>query len=215
VKTRLTFLLLGAAAACGGSKTTTVSNTTNTTSTGGLPPAYAAVFQAKELSFPAELTVSEYGDTGPVKQTTKGTVKCVISDVKPSDLGGQSMTLACTSELEMPGAVDGTYVGTGDGLWRIGEGPDGKLDPTLRLLPAKPAAGRVEHKDPAPGMDAGMAYVVEANGADWCATEASWGGDEGGFTLCFREGAGIVGGHSYFAGGSSRDLYFGDVKHAE
>lgn len=209
---RVSAVLLSLLAACGGGQRASAPASNHSTATPGeLPPAYAGLFVARELSFPAELVISMYGDHGPEQTSTKGTVACTISDVR-AVADGKAMTLACSSALDLPDSPAGTYVGTSQGLWRVTDGDVTKLDPARRLLPAQPVAARIEHKDPDPDMEAGDAIIVEAHGKDWCVTLASFGGDEGGWTMCVREGAGLVGGHGYFAGGSSRDLYFGDVK---
>jgi hypothetical protein len=195
--------------ACGGGAATTGTGNTaepGSGGAGGLPAAYAGLFEAKTLTFPAEYVTSMDGQT----DKSAGTVTCVISEVKDRAAGGKTAQLECSSDLNMPATPSGTYVGTAEGLWHVDDA-DAALDPQRRLLGATPAEGRSEIKGEDPDMESGEAYSVSAHAGGWCAAYGGWGGDEGGWQLCFKDGA-IVGGSGFFAGGSTQDLYFGEVK---
>lgn len=61
------------------------------------------------------------------------------------------------------------------------------------------------------GLPAHFAGLFVAGGR--CVMVTSWGGDEGGgWQLCLKERSGIIGGHGFFAGGQTRDAYFGEVR---
>lgn len=178
-----------------------------------LPAIYAGLFVAAAKTFPAELVVSHTDVTGPVTDRQVGEVTCTIDDVQ-TIRGGKIAELACDG-IEMANLVSGTYVGTATGLWRVDgsfEGDITKLDREQVLLGATPAKAHTEHKDADSGIDSGSAILVEPHAGGWCVLVMSWGGDEGGWQLCLKEGSGVIGGHGFFAGGESRDAYFGDVR---
>jgi hypothetical protein len=197
--------------ACGGpspSKTPAAPANKNTDPS-GLPALYAGLFEnGKTWKLPAELVVSMDGQ----KTSEKGSVTCTVSEAH-AITGGKTAHLACEPDgVDAPDSPAGTYVGTPVGLWRVDEGFGGDatvLDPKKMLLAAAPKEGRVETKD-AENPDFGSAIVVKPHGGGWCVTSSSWSGDDGGWTLCLRDGA-VIGGGGYFGGGSTRDLYFGDV----
>lgn len=199
--------------ACGGTTGATVKNT-NPDPT-ALPPLYAGLFiEGKQWKLPAELISSGDDGSGTMKKSTdKGTVTCVVSAVTALDGGVKTADLSCNGEgIELPAAPSGTLVGTPKGLWQVDGVFDGNvagLDPKHMLFAATPKAGKIDTKDPENDCF-GSAISVAAHGASWCVTSSIWGGDEGGWTLCLRDGA-ITGGAGYFAGGSTRDAYFGDV----
>lgn len=202
-------LLLVTLAACGGSR----SPTTAAHPEGTLPAHYAALFVAGTKTFPGELVVSHTEESGPVTDKTPGEVTCTVSDVR-SIRGGTVAELACTG-LEMVNLVSGTYVGTPKGLWKVeGDfaGDVAKLDPASLLFGAVPAKARTERKDADSEIESGSATSVEPHAGGWCVMVTSWGGDEGGWQLCLKEGAGLTGGHGFFAGGETRDAYFGAVR---
>lgn len=195
--------------ACGGGAASTGTNNTadpGTGSSGGLPAAYAGLFEAKTLTFPAESVTSMDGQT----DKATGTVTCVISNVADRAEGGKTAQLDCTGDLEMPSSPSGTFVGTADGLWHLDDA-SAALDPQRRLIGATPAAAKTEIKGEDPDMESGEMISVEAHGGGWCIAYGGWGGDEGGWSMCLKDGA-LVGGSGYFAGGSTRDVYFGEVK---
>ncbi len=203
-------------AACGGSPTPVqpIANAGSAAPTGvTLPPHFARLFVAGEKTFPGELIVSHSEVSGPVTEKTPGEVTCTISDVR--DLRGGKVCVLHCSGLELIDQINGTYVGTERGLWKVdGELTDdvSKLDATDALFSTAPATAHVEHEDPDSGMDSGSARIVERHAGGWCVMVSSWGGDEGGWQLCLAEGVGIIGGHGFFAGGQSRDAYFGEVR---
>jgi hypothetical protein len=211
-------VLLVALAACGGSQAQpTPAPLGNQGSAApadvGLPALYAGLFVVGEKTFPGELVVSHNEVSGPVTEKTPGEVTCTVSDVQ-TIRGGKIAELTC-SGLELVDQITGTYVGTARGLWKVDgsfENDIAKLDPGQALLGAVPAKSHSERKDAGSDIDSGSAILVEPHAGGWCVLVMSWGGDEGGWQLCFKEGAGVIGGHGFFAGGESRDAYFGDVR---
>jgi hypothetical protein len=210
-------VVLLALAACGGphaSTTTGGAPLANRGTSASLPPLYAQLFVEGEKTFPAEKIVSHQGENGPETDRESGTITCTVSGVR-AITGGMVAEVACTGSLDLPSSPSGTYVGTATGLWRV-EGTDtpdvSQLGPEQMLFAAKPAKQRRETKDPGDDVDSGSAIIVEPHGSGWCVLVTSWGGDEGGWQLCLREGAGVIGGHGFFAGGETHDVYFGDVR---
>lgn len=209
---------LVALAGCGGSRSpTTAAPLGNQGSaapaTVELPAHFAGLFVAGEKTFPGERVTSHIEQSGPVTEKTPGEVTCTISDVQ-SIRGGKIAEIGC-SGLEMIDLISGTYVGTPNGLWKVDSEFDGdvaKLDPSRALFDTMPAAARSERKDTDSDIDSGNATIVEPHSGGWCVLVTSWGGDEGGWQLCVKAGAGIIGGHGFFAGGETRDSYFGDVR---
>jgi hypothetical protein len=197
--------------ACGGGvqHTENIGVKNKTADPSGLPALYAGLFEnGKSWKMPAELVSSMDGQTS----TDKGSVTCSISDAR-AIAGGRIAQLACETEgVEAPDSPAGTYVGTPAGLWRVDDGFEGdvtKLDPKKQLLAAQPKEDRVETKD-TENPDHGSAIIVKPHAGGWCVSSGSWGGDEGGWTLCLKDGA-VIGGAGFWAGGSTRDLYFGNV----
>lgn len=211
-------LLLVTLAACGGSHAPTtaaplVNGGSAALAEGRLPAHFAGLFVAGEKTFPGELVVSHTEESGPVTEKTPGEVTCTVSDVR-TIRGGKVAKLACNG-LEMVNLISGTYVGTPKGLWKLEgdfEGDVSKLDPARVLFGTVPAKARSERRDTDSEIEGGSAIIVEPHAGGWCVMDTSWGGDEGGWQLCVKEGAGIVGGHGFFAGGETRDAYFGAVR---
>ncbi|MBX3159343.1 MAG: hypothetical protein KF773_25460 [Deltaproteobacteria bacterium] len=202
----LSILLLSA---CGGSGAKPANVGNHKTDPSGLPALYAGLFETgKSWKLPAEYVTSMDGQTS----SAKGTMTCHVEEAR-AITGGKTARLACDPDgVEAPDSPAGTYVGTPAGLWRVDDAFDGdatKLDATKMLLAAAPKEGKVETKD-TENPDHGSAVIVKAHAGGWCASSGSWGGDEGGWTLCLRDGA-VIGGAGFWAGGSTRDLYFGDV----
>jgi hypothetical protein len=212
-------LALAAFTACGGPRpsTTTAGDpaSTNRGTAEPLPPLYAQLFIEGAKDFPAEKIVSSYGEHGPESEKEAGTITCTVSGVRAIK-GGKVAQLACEGTLSLPESPSGTYVGTAVGLWRADADEIGddiaKLDPKEMLFAATPKKQHLESKDADSEVDSGRAIIVEPHAGGWCALVTSWGGDEGGWQLCLRDGAGVIGGHGFFAGGESRDVYFGDVR---
>ncbi len=206
--------LLVLAAACGGPATpsTSIPNPPPASAAvPGLPPAYARLFVAGEKSFAAEVVTSSFGDHGPETEKTPGKVTCTISKVtRVKD--AHVANLSC-SGVEMIDGVSGTLVGTPTGLYRIDGTYDGRapLSEKELVLPAEPKADRREWKDASGEEGFGHAVIVEPHAGGWCAMNVSWGGDEAGWQLCVRERDGLIGGHAFFAGGMTKDAFFGEV----
>ena len=201
-------------AACGGSRspTTTAPAANQGSGAVSLPAHFAGLFVAGEKTFRGELVTSHHEESGPVTHKTPGEVTCTISNVQ-SVRSGKLAELACDG-IELVNQISGTYVGTPNGLWKVDGYEDGvtKLDPKQALFSAVPAKARAEHKDADSEIESGSAIIVEPHDGGWCVLATSWGGDEGGWQLCLKPGAGIIGGHGFFAGGESRDGYFGSVR---
>ncbi len=203
-------------AACGGSPSSTapIGNQGSAATTSvGLPAHFAGLFVAGEKTFPGELVTSHNDGNGPVTDKQPGEVTCTISDVR-SIRGGKVAQISC-SGMELVDQISGTFVGTAQGLWQVDgsfESDLSKLVPGDALLGAVPAKARTEQKGSDPDIESGSAIVVEPHAGGWCVLVTSWGGDEGGWQLCLKDGAGIIGGHGFFAGGQTRDAYFGDVR---
>ncbi len=203
---------------CGGSRTPVqpapLANAGSVAQTGiTLPAHFAALFVAGAKTFPGELIVSHSELSGPVSNKTPGEVTCTVSDVQDIR-GGKVCELQC-SGLELIDQINGTFVGTERGLWKVDSdfaNDVTTLAATDALFSTVPATAHAEHKDPDSGMDSGNAKIVERHAGGWCVMVTSWGGDEGGWQLCLEQGVGIIGGHGFFAGGQSRDAYFGDVR---
>lgn len=212
---RLRTLVLVVLAACGGprSSTTAAGGNQATAAEVSLPAHFAGLFVAGEKSFRGELVTSHQEESGPVTEKTPGEVTCTIRDVR-AIRGGKVAELACDG-IELVNQISGTFVGTPTGLWKVESGfadDVARLDPAQALFGAVPAKARTESKDTDPDMEGGSAIVVEPHGGGWCVLVTSWGGDEGGWQLCVQAGSGLIGGHGFFAGGESRDAYFGDVR---
>lgn len=205
-------LLVSALAACGGAaKPSTGPANTSSTSASTPPSAYAAVFAPANLSFEGEVRVTESTDTGPVTTRQALAVTCTIGDVD-TKAEYSVATLRCTATPEsFPQDPSGTLVGTPTGLYHVDsfDGDLTKLDDKHRLLPAEPEKDKREWPGEEEGF--GEAMIVDPHAGGWCASHAMWGGDEGGWTLCFHPDKGLVGGASFWAGGMSKDVYFGDV----
>ncbi|MDB4960311.1 MAG: hypothetical protein JWP01_310 [Myxococcales bacterium] len=215
---RLLGLAVLSLTACGGSRAVTSTGAPaieNRETSVALPPLYAQLFVESEKEFPAEKIVSHQGEHGPETEKESGTITCTVSGVRAIQ-GGKVAELACGGSPSLPSSPSGTYVGTATGLWRIDGGDVGddiaRLDPKQMLVAAKPTKQRRETKDPDGDVDSGSAIIVEPHAGGWCVLVTSWGGDEGGWQLCLREAAGVIGGHGFFAGGETHDVYFGDVR---
>jgi len=198
-----------ALAACGGSRSPAA--TTNARSTGELPALFAQLFVDSEKTFTGELVISHSEATGRVTDKTPGEVTCTISDVQTL-AGGARCELACEG-LELVDQINGTYVGSARGLWKVDASFDADvatLLPEDALFAAIPA--RAQSQTDGEDNRSGSAKIVEQHAGGWCAMVTSWGGDESGWQLCLEEGVGIIGGHGFFSGGQSRDAYFGDVR---
>jgi hypothetical protein len=174
----------------------------------GPPALFAEIFHAGATwTFSGETVNVE----GPDRSTDTGEVTCEITTASAIARGWLA-ELTC-SGMTYANLVDGTYVATIDGLWQV----DGAsftdisaLVPGEMLVAAVPTPIKRETRQH-DVIDAGDVWSAQANGASWCISHDSWGGDEGGWALCIEAGKGIVGGSGYFAGGFTHDTYFGAV----
>ena len=205
-------LALSLLAACGGgaAKPTTPTNTATTPSI--LPPAYAALFREASTTFKGELVRSEYGENGPESTKESAEVTCRIINVKVEATYSMADLICEPAGDGAPGTPTGTLVGTANGLYVVDafDGDLTKLSDKQLILHAQPKKDKREWKDDE-NPDFGSGIIIEPHAGGWCSTMAMWSGDDGGWTICVREGNGVIGGHSWFGGGMTKDLYFGDV----
>jgi hypothetical protein len=187
----------------------------------GIPSLYVALFEpGRTWRFPLVAEQRWNDGSGVQRKTTTGTVTCEVAH--PFELpGGWRAELECRPQAQDPDVLDmatngdlvsspsGTYVGTPDGLWEISRfGEDikndvGKLDPARRLLAASPAVQAPLRSDNT------SIEVTSVDGA-WCYTQTyDLDGSSAGWSLCFREGDGLVGGNSFMWGVDTRLAYFG------
>jgi hypothetical protein len=188
-----------------------------------LPPLYAALFEAGQTwTFPldAERRWDSGNGNGVERTTTAGTMTCTVTSAR-AIRGGRRAALACRPSVTDPEVLylettgdfvyspSGDYVGTEDGLWKIDRFTDfdddiATLDRKLMLMSADPAAR-------APGFDDGVSSVrVRRLGDDWCVTRMyDLDLAPAGWSLCFREGDGPVGGNEILQDSDSRLAHFG------
>ncbi len=182
---------------------------------------YAALFeQGKQWSFSAEVRLQSPSTEGqrPKIKTHHGTLVCEVKHVERS-LQAHVALVECDgpSIPQHPDTPAGTYVATADGLWRVEQVPRApddlaKLSPNDRLLARWPRAG--ERKvSPADSSDCEQWQKTHVFRDGFCVSEGTACGDEGGFTLCFSQSRGLIGGSAYFGGGSTYDLRYGDAPH--
>jgi hypothetical protein len=209
--------ILAAAAACGGapSKATTAGGDNDSVG-GGVPPLFAALFvDGKRFIYNVEITTSHWDESDPkadpdgnVTDTTTASMTCTVR-------GMQNFTSAVAVKLECDTTDDiaptGVYVATPDGLWRLDAFPmDDAAIATLpasdMVLPASPRAKEDSTEDP--GGEGGSMVAIQERDGGWCRTESSWSGDEAGTSVCFATGKGLVGGSSWWAGGSTKDIKY-------
>ncbi len=165
-----------------------------------LPPLFAKLFVlGAHWTFAAQ-TIDAMGEQ---RDVTKGEVTCEVSHVKVASHRA-SAELTCTG---MPHVdfVNGTYVATDDGLWRVDDADD-KLDPGAMLIAATPKAGKRTHHDPDGGDET---VLVKRHAGAWCFARMTAEGDEDGWMLCIDAKHGLVGGNGFVAGGETHDTYFG------
>ena len=217
--------LVLALAACGGKSGGSASNPG--TGTAGVPaPLYAALFvSGAQLRFATTHTSSHWDDQDPkadaqgnVKLTKQGTMSCIVDQVKRYPAGAIAARVTCDDDNSVPvgdSTPTGVYVATRAGLWRTADFPTDDaaitaLAPADMLIAATPAP-----KSETKNQDEGFGEKLDIErGADgtWCVSRTSWGGDEGGTKLCFREGDGLVAGAAFWAGGSSQELSYERVR---
>ena len=165
-----------------------------------------------DLSFACEIVRSEYTETGPMKASEVLVVACTVGEIETKP-AYSSATLHCSpsSSESFPDDPSGTLVGTPTGLYRVEtfDGDVSRLAEKHRLLSAKPTKEKREWAGSEEGFGETMSVAPHADG--WCASHAQWGGDESGWTLCFHPDKGVVGGASFWSGGMSQDMFFGDV----
>ncbi len=150
---------------------------------------------------------------GWVHTTRKGTMTCRVTRVARVGTA-QVAQLSCERTIGIPiGDVepDGYYILTERGLFRRGSMPS-ETDITALLtndwvLPRKPQAWSDKKEYPEGG---GEAKQVKHTADGWCVEYSSWGGDEGGWSLCFANGH-IRSGSHFFAGGSVHEVKFREL----
>ena len=212
--------LVAACGGAGGKPDPGIGNTARPGSTGDL---FAALFVKGAATQYDVVTRTTYWDdqdptadaNGNVTKETTSTMTCTVDEVVDVTGGGRGAYLACSPEPNVPvggASPTGGYVATADGLWRVdkavAEVVAADLTADTMLLAAKPVAAERKHEEP--DGSGGSLYKVEQRPVDgaWCATRASWAGDDGGATLCFAAGKGLVSGVAYFGGGSTIDVEF-------
>ncbi len=179
---------------------------------------YAGLFeQGKRWSFSAEVKRQSPNTDGarPSRETQHGTLVCEVKHV-------ERLVQALVAQVECDGPSipmhpdnpAGTYVATADGLWRVESVPRApedlsKLSPSDRLLARSPRAGERHSPTDSSGCEQWQKTRVFQDG--FCVTEGTACGDDGGFTLCFSQSRGLIGGSAYFGGGSVYDLWYGNV----
>jgi hypothetical protein len=183
-------------------------------------PAYAGLFQQGRsyvLAFETRESGPDATGNGRTVTTSRGTFTCRVTEVRAIG-DARAAWVQCDGVPEVPvdrATPGGGYVATAQGLWRVDTLPTSAgelaaLSVDTMLLAASPVPGKREQALPeAEGFV--RWHEVSAFRGGFCATEASAAGDEGGYTLCFSCEAGLVGGSAYFAGGFSRDLWYGEV----
>jgi hypothetical protein len=185
-----------------------------------LPAIYAKLFVGGTTWTFAATAEHGYDDGNGFQQEKQdGIVTCTITTVRKIR-DGRVAELACgggdddvADAIHLPDSPNGTFVGTAKGLWRVDDtfhDDISTLDPEQMLIAATPVAYELETKDPGDDRFGRTRSVVAQPDGSWCINESSWGGDEGGWSLCLRAGVGLVGGTSFFGGGSTRDVYFGE-----
>jgi hypothetical protein len=183
-------------------------------------PPYSGLFQKGRvyvLAFETRQSGLDATGRGPTVTTGRGTFTCGVTEVRAIG-DARAAWVQCDGVPDVPvdrAAPGGGYLATAQGLWRVDALPASAgdlngLTADTMLLAASPTPGKREQ--PLAGAQGFVRWhEVSAFRDGFCATEASAAGDEGGYTLCFSHEAGLVGGSAYFAGGFTRDLWYGEV----
>ena len=175
------------------------------------PPLYAALFELdRTFHFRVTTKSSRYDDEkhGAVHDRSSGDGNCRVTDVTRV-ASAIASTLRC-EDLPSNGALDplsGRWVATARGLYRLREERDVIADPPRDeeiVLSAVPVEKDQTRKDPS-DPSFGERVTVKKKGHAWCASTASWGGDEGWSSVCLEPGVGVRSGTWGWAGGSTRE----------
>jgi hypothetical protein len=208
-------------AACGSSAKPAVapSSSGSAAAASAVPAAlYAGMFErGAAWTYKATTTSSMYEPDDPkadkdgqVKESSDAQVHCKVAEVRTWKAGVMS-TVECDQVLVASGdPLAGGWVADARGLFHVDELPAAGADPDLAdvhmVIAAAPKVGKEEKKGSGDEEGFGESTeIVQKDGA-WCATYASWGGDEGYETLCF-DGRVVKGGAGW-SGGSTHDTTF-------
>jgi hypothetical protein len=189
-----------------------------------LPALYASLFEVgRHWTQPARAELRWNDGSGVERATSNGTVTCWVDSAR-AVRGGRVARIACHTavrdrsvlELDATGeptdSPAGLYVGTATGLWQVEPSFGGEftndiaaLVPEQRLLAAQPTPGKLRDAE---GVHE---VVVERADSAWCFLRAyDLDACPGGWSLCLREGDGIVGGSMFQWGVDTRLVVFGD-----
>jgi hypothetical protein len=183
---------------------------------GGVPPLFAGLFvDGRKLTYKVETRTSHWDDADPKADQDGNVTNVTTAQMTCRVRGMQNFSDAVAVKLECDRADDiapnGVFVATPLGIWRLDAFPlddaaIAKLPEADMILPAIPAA--MENKQEDPEGEGGSMVAIEEKNGGWCKSQSSWGGDEGGTSLCFAKGKGLAGGSKWFAGGSTTETTF-------
>jgi hypothetical protein len=188
------------------------------------PPLYAALFvEGREWTFHVESLTEDTDPDDPrardgvVRDTKITRATCRVSKVVrwARALGSRLQCVGALSRGQVDEAIpaaggflDADWVATERGLWRLSgpvvDGPEPTLDALEMLIPARPKEMTKES-----AADNGGTYAqIRRDRSTWCATQATWSGDEDGNTFCWVPSTGLRAGRRYFLGGRYLEISF-------
>ena len=158
-------------------------------------------------------TLYEYYDSqdpradpnGMVKETGHGEMTCAVVEVEALPNAIASV-VECDGTGGVPvggGDPSGTFLANESGLWRMESLEVARTRPPVPGDEVMASTPMVRHSED----DGVILDVVDSYDGTWCWSIAYSEGDDGGVTLCFKNGA-IVSGSSMWAGGSSREASY-------
>ena len=162
-------------------------------------------------------TLYEYYDTqdpradryGMVRETGRHEMTCTVVEVEALPNAIASV-VECDDDSGVPvggGDPAGTFLANESGLWRVDSLVDARTRPPVPGDELMASSPMVRHSED----DGVILDVVDSYDGTWCWSIAYSEGDDGSFSLCFKDGA-IVAGSSMWAGGSSREANYHLVK---
>jgi hypothetical protein len=210
--------------ACGGKSTPSKPPGNSGGSTVG--PPYAALFEAGKSVRYKRVHETSYYDPDDPKAEPGGNVRSRTEEIVSCAVNARDFGEVKVAQLSCDGLADGDglaseltalYVADLRGVWRA----DGASMPTQMedaraavaeqttpLLAAEPKPFEDKKEDEGEEGFGEMRKVSQTSDGAWCNEWGSWGGDEGGGSICFAAGKGITKVSSYFAGGSTQDDWF-------
>jgi hypothetical protein len=209
--------------ACGGKSTPSKPPANAGGSTAG--PPYAALFEAGKSVRYKRVHETSYYDPGDPKAEPGGNVRSRTEEIVSCAVNARDFGEVKVAQLSCDGLADGdelageltaVYVSDLRGVWRadavmptqMEDARAAIAEQTTPLLAAEPKPFEDRKEDAGEEGFGEMRKVSQSGDGAWCNEWGSWGGDEGGGSICFAAGKGITKVSSYFAGGSTQDDWF-------